>query len=114
MTTAIITDAAEARLEQACEELSFAAERAAEAKNRCDALEDQRALIKADAIKRLMEAGVATSASAAEKIVERDELYMAHRGEQRGAEIERWRSLGQYEAAKARLRAVSRAEAVSP
>jgi hypothetical protein len=50
-------------------------------------LEDERPLIKAAATKRLMEAGAATSATAAEKIVEADPEYAAHRVRQREAVV---------------------------
>ena len=94
------------RLEEqaARDALAGAAARCAAAHVRVAQLEDARALVKADAIARLMASGVATSATAAEKVVERDEEYAAHRATQRAAEIERWTALGEWEAAKLRAR----------
>jgi len=77
-----------------------AAQRAARAYDVVSTLEDERALIKPQAIKRLIESGAATSATAAEKIVEADPIYAAHRLRQRDAEIEKWGALGGYEVAK--------------
>lgn len=64
-------------------------------------LEEQRPLVKAEAIQRLMQHGAATSATAAEKIVEKDPEYAAHRELQVQAVVARIRAWGQYEAAKA-------------
>jgi putative heme iron utilization protein len=80
-----------------CDEIERAHERCGQAHVRVMQLEDQRQALKPDVIKRLVESGTATSASAAEKLVERDDEYMRHRGAQYEAEIERWRSLGQVE-----------------
>lgn len=80
--------------------LENAAARVAHALNTIAALEDARALIKPEAIKRLIEAGAASSATAAEKIVERDGDYANHRLKQRDAECEKWGALAAYEAAK--------------
>lgn len=84
--------------------LAAAAARCGAAHARVQELEDARALIKPQAIKRLMEAGEATSVTAAEKIVEKDPEYAAHRARQREAEIERWAALGEFEAAKLQAR----------
>ena len=65
-------------------------------------LEDERQLIKPAAIKRLLEVGAATSPTAAEKIVEQDEQYAAHRVHQRAQIIERMQKWGLYESAKLR------------
>jgi len=65
-------------------------------------LEDERALVKAAAITRLLEAKAATSATAAEKIVEQDSFYATHRQHQRAQIIERMTKWGAYEAAKLR------------
>jgi hypothetical protein len=82
-------------------------------------LEDQRPLVKADAIRRLMETGKATSATAAEKVVELDADYMDHRAKQRAAEIERHRMNARFESAIAnahyrveRLRHVNRLDEI--
>jgi hypothetical protein len=71
-------------------------------------LEDERALVKRDAIKRLMESGVATSASAAERVVESDEAYAAHRAKQREAVMDTQVRWAQWEAARCRAWALSR------
>lgn len=76
-------------------------------------LEEQRPLLKADAIQRLMQHGAATSATAAEKIVEKDPEYAAHRELQVQAVVAVIRARGDYEAAKALARlAGEHAEAV--
>lgn len=80
--------------------LENAAARVAHALNTIAELEDARALIKPEAIKRLIEAGAGSSATAAEKIVERDGDYANHRLKQRDAECEKWGALAAYEAAK--------------
>jgi hypothetical protein len=80
--------------------IHVAAARVAATHTKASDLADQRALIKAAAIKRLIESGVASSATAAEKIVEHDEIYAAHRAAERETEIDRWLSLGEFEAAK--------------
>jgi hypothetical protein len=71
-------------------------------------LEDQRPLIKAAAIERLMKAGKATSASAAEKIVEADDEYLAHRVKQRDAVIETQKAYGLAKAAEFRAQRLAR------
>jgi hypothetical protein len=76
-------------------------------------LEDQRPLIKAMAIVRLMEAGKATSATAAEKIVEMDEDYMAHRIAQRDAVIATQRAYGLAKAAEFRAQCMVSLERAS-
>lgn len=81
-------------------ELENAAMRVAFAMTTIEALEDDRALIKPQAIKRLMESGAASSATAAEKIVEQDFDYNQHRAKQREAEREKWGALAAWEAAK--------------
>lgn len=91
--------------------LAAAADRCGQAHARVMELEDERTGIKCDAIKRLMEAGKATSVTAAEKIVELDEQYAAHRVKQREAEIEKWRALGALRAAELRARMLPVAEA---
>lgn len=65
-------------------------------------LEDERALVKAAAIQRLIAGQFATSATAAEKIVEQDAEYAGHRRHQRLQIIERMSKAGAYEAAKLR------------
>lgn len=81
-------------IEQAAEQLATATRREME-------LEDERPLIKVSAIKRLMDIGAATSATAAEKIVEGDPEYAAHRVQQIDAVVARIRARGQYDAAVA-------------
>lgn len=62
-------------------------------------LEDERALVKRDAVLRIMQRdGIA--ATPAEKIVETDEMYMAHRALQRAAVVATQRAWGDYEAAR--------------
>lgn len=85
--------------------LDAAASWAADATNAATLLEDQRAEIKAQAIRRLM--GTTNeltqklhSASSAETVVETDALYAAHRAKQRDAEVQRWAALAQWEAAR--------------
>jgi len=94
----------EQRAAKALAAINAAAQDCARAHAHVQELEDARALVKRDAIKRLMESGAATSASAAEKIVEQDEGYAAHRAQQRDAEFDRWRSLAAWEAAKVNAR----------
>lgn len=64
------------------------------------ALEDGRALVKRDAITRLLAAGRAASVTAAEKVVEEDEAYAAHRASQRAAVVATQVAWGEWEAAK--------------
>lgn len=71
------------------------------------ALEDERPLVKSAAIRRLMgtenpETGKPHSASSAEKVVETDAEYMAHRRAQRDAVVATQEAWGRYEAAKQR------------
>jgi hypothetical protein len=65
-------------------------------------LADERALKKDDAIARLRQANIATSVTAAEKIVERDEEFMAHRIAEREAVAERIVAEGKLAASKFR------------
>lgn len=67
-------------------------------------LEDNRALVKDAGIKRLMASGVATSVTGAEKVIELDVEYMAHRAAQREAVADRIFAQGKLEAAKLRAR----------
>lgn len=85
-------------------DLEEAADRCGQAHARVMWLEDERSREKPAAIKRIMTAGQASSASAAEKLVELDEAYVAIRTEQRENEIERWAALADFEKAKARVR----------
>jgi len=63
-------------------------------------LEDDRAAIKADAIQRIMKRdGIA--ATPAEKVVETDAAYFAHREKQRASVVARFRADAEYWAAKA-------------
>ncbi len=91
---------AEQRQQAAIEQLERAADRLAVALTNVALLEDNRALVKRDAIKRLVESGACSSPSAAEKVVEADEAYANHRATQRDAEYERHRAIAGFEAAK--------------
>jgi hypothetical protein len=64
-------------------------------------LEDQRSLIKPMVIERIKVA-FNLSATAAEKIVEQDEEYAAHRKKQSACVVAKERARGEYEAAKLR------------
>lgn len=63
-------------------------------------LENRRPLVKAAAIRRLMESGAASSATAAEKIVEQDAEYADHRRQQVEAAVARQQWFAAYEVAK--------------
>lgn len=66
-------------------------------------LEDERPIIKSAAVRRIMERdGIA--ATPAEKIVETDGEYNAHRKRQSMAVVEKQRAFGEYEASKLRAR----------
>jgi ABC-type hemin transport system substrate-binding protein len=72
-------------------------------------LEDERPAQKSAAVRRLMgtenpETNKPHSASSAEKIVETDGEYAAHRRKQYDAVVEKQRAYGAYEAAKLRAR----------
>jgi hypothetical protein len=85
------------------EAISAAATFVADALNTVAQLEDDRSLIKPEAIRRIMESrGIA--ATPAEKIVEADPEYAAHRAKQRDAEVVKWAAAAQYEAAKLRAK----------
>jgi hypothetical protein len=90
MTT---VDVAIQRVRSAARQLGDA--RAAE-----QALEDERPLVKAAAVRRLIEAGRAASPTAAEKVVEEDGAYAEHRRRQRDAVIATQVAWGEWEAAK--------------
>jgi hypothetical protein len=77
----------------------------ADAVNLCTQLEDNRALVKAAAVRRIMqttneETQKPHSATSAEKVVEIDPFYAEHRSAQREAEIAKQVAFAQYEAAK--------------
>lgn len=84
--------------------LDEAAEALADAINNETSLEDERALIKVAAVKRLMESGAASSVTAAEKIVESDAGYALHRSQQREAVMRKQMAFAGWEAAKLRAR----------
>jgi hypothetical protein len=68
-------------------------------------LEDFRPIVKSQAIRRLMatenpETGKPHSASSAEKIVETDAEYSAHRRDQYAAVVETIRARGEFEASR--------------
>jgi hypothetical protein len=95
----------ELRARESIAVITDAGERAATAHDRVTRLEDDRAKYKAEAIQRLMQTqnpltGKLHSASSAEAVVETDELYASYRMMQREAEVERWRSLAAFSAAK--------------
>jgi hypothetical protein len=94
------TDPREKAARQSIDALAAAATRCSAALNAIAELEDERALIKPQAIRRLMDSGAASSPTAAEKIVEQDPEYAAHRRRQRDAEVEKWAAAANYEAAK--------------
>ncbi len=100
MTLSLMPTLAEQKARESIDRIASAAANVAGALNRIAHLEDERALIKPRAVKRLMENGAATSATAAEKIVEQDAEYADHRRKQRDAEIAKWAALASYEAAK--------------
>lgn len=79
-------------------DIENAADRLSYALNRVTELEDARAIVKGEAIRRLVESGAYTSVTSAEKYVEADSIYMAHRLAQRDAEIEKHRAMAGYQA----------------
>jgi hypothetical protein len=87
--------------EAAIEAIERAAERLAIAVQREMLLEDRRPLVKAEAVKRIMQRD-SLAATPAEKIVESDDAYLAHRVEQYAAVVETIRARAAYEAAKRR------------
>lgn len=95
-------DDAHADAVEAIAKVTAAADALGQAKNVESQLEDERALVKQAATKRLMEAGTASSATAAEKIVETDGGYALHRQQQRQAVLATQQAWGAYEAAKLR------------
>lgn len=88
-------------LESALARLIYAGEALGEALAHEQELEDDRAAIKADAIKRIM-ARDGLAATPAEKVVETDADYFAHREKQRASIVARFRADAEYWAAKAR------------
>jgi hypothetical protein len=87
--------------EQAIAAIEAAASRLALACRDEMELEDERPIVKAAAVRRIMERdGIA--ATPAEKIVETDQEYAAHRRRQYTAVVEKQRAFGEYEAAKRR------------
>lgn len=103
-----IIDATEAKIA----DIEHAASYVADCTNAEAQLEDDRARVKGEAIQRLMQSGAASSVTAAEKIVETDEGYAAHRAMQRDAVRERIIAWARYEAVKLRaLRAVQQERA---
>lgn len=86
-------------------DITYAGDRLAVALKRVQELEDERPLVKSAAVRRLMgtenaETGKGHSASSAEKIVESDGEYAAHRKRQWEAEVEKQQAYAEYEAAK--------------
>lgn len=93
--------AVQARAVDQIAEIERAAERLAIACRAEMELEDERPIIKADAVRRIMTRD-AIAATPAEKIVETDAEYASHRRRQYDAVVEKQRAYGQYEAAKRR------------
>lgn len=87
--------------EAAVEAIERAAERLAVATQREMLLEERRPLVKAEAVKRIMQRD-GLAATPAEKIVESDDEYLALRVEQCAAVVETIRARGAYEAQKRR------------
>jgi hypothetical protein len=85
----------------AIEAIERAAERLALASKIEMELEDRRPIIKAEAVARIMERD-SIAATPAEKIVETDPEYAAHRNRQAMAVVETIRAKGAFEAAKRR------------
>ena len=88
-------------------QIEEAAERVGMAVDAVLDLEERRPLVKSQAIRRLMgtenpETQKAHSASSAEKVVELDADYAAHREQQRAAEVEKIRAWAALDAAKLR------------
>ncbi len=93
MTTAMVT----------IQGVDEAAERVAQACRAEMELEDQRPLVKMEAVRRIMTRD-SIAATPAEKIVESDAEYMSHRAKQYAAVVEKQRAFGALEAAKLRAR----------
>ena len=91
----------------AIQTIETAGERLASAVAEVQRLEDERPLVKAEAIRDLIgtpnpngKQGAVHSASSAEDVVEIHAKYWNHRVAQRDAEVEKHRAFAQYEAAK--------------
>lgn len=100
------------RANRAVVDVLTAARQLGEAVSTLQRLEDERPIQKSAAIRRLMqqenpETNKPHSASSAEKVVESDAEYLAHRTRQAEAEVAKHEAFGRYEAAKltARLEA---------
>jgi hypothetical protein len=98
MTTTAITTSV--NVAESIQRVRDAARALGEARAAEQALEDGRALVKRDAITRLLAAGRAASVTAAEKVVEEDEAYAAHRACQRAAVLATQVAWGEWEASK--------------
>ena len=95
----------EEKAREAIAAIAVAANECAIAHDHVAALANRRPLVKAGAIGRLMQAtnantGKLHSATSAEAVVELDDEFTRHREIEREAEVDRWRSLAAYEAAK--------------
>jgi hypothetical protein len=97
-------------LEQALEALTAKGDALGNALALEQELEDDRAAIKADAIRRVMKRDD-LAATPAEKIVETDEQYFQHRAKQRASIIARYRADAEYKAADA---AATHASLITP
>jgi len=97
-------------LAEALNALTRAGAALAEATCREMELADERALVKDAAIRRLVETGQERSATAAEKFVERDAEYAAHRRKQYEAVVARITAQAAYEVAWCSARALAGAD----
>ena len=97
-------------LEELIEIMTAKSEALADARNHESVLEDNRGLVKEIAIIRIMRERKMNS-TPAEKIVESDEEYAAHREKQRAAVVARFRAEAEYKAACAQ---VTRASLITP
>lgn len=99
-----------ATFEELIADIAVKAEARADAKNHESELEDNRALVKKEAIQRIVERDK-IAATPAEKIVETDEGYAAHRAAQRAAVIAVFQTEAAYKAA---VLNATRAAAITP
>jgi hypothetical protein len=102
-------------LDDAIAALHEAADELGRAKMDEQYLEDARAEVKVEAIKRLMQqtnplTNRPHSASSAADVVELDDEYVEHRTKQRDAALYTYRCLAAFDAARAHLRILSQTE----
>lgn len=91
------------RANAAIDALLAASERVAQACRVEMELEDERSILKSYAVRRIMVRD-SLAATPAEKIVETDEEYAAHREKQHEAVVEKARAFGALDAAKLRAK----------